>query len=513
MESFARSISSSSSERFRENGCGRNPGQSTGIRHPLWLAVHFPWLAGEVLSGGRPMAPDLLAVSEESRRGWLVYRASPAATRQGVQPGMTISAASVICPGLAVRRRRPGLETRRLQEVGDRMLSFSPIVSIRPPEILLIEVRGSLGLFQGLERLRTLIAGRLDAAGHVYRIAGAPTPLAAKYLARWGRQIIVEEKTALRSALGAMPAAVLDLDRNIIKRLSRAGIHTLRDLWRLPADDLARRFGASLVRDLDRLRGRHPDPQALYESPLHYSAALMLDWATDDLAQINQGVEYLLQQWVDYLRRSQRGTSGFNIICLPEAGAEKTRVDIGLRHISRDPDHLRRLAFERLERLELCGPVAGLVLDSERIHRLAGREGRLFEADEESGMQWRQSEELLAMHLGGRGLDPLRAVAEHRPELAWSMTRGRSMTGRSPAPGSRPLWLLNPPRPLEWPKEAFRHRGREMIIKGPERIETGWWDGHEQRRDYYVATDRRGRRLWIFRDLKRRQWYLHGLFA
>ena len=515
MEPFVRHVSSPSPDRVRGETRERNHEKSgvDGRPRPLWLAVHFPWLSGEVLIDGR-VSDDLLAVSEESRRGWLVHRASPGARRQGVQPGMTVSAASVICPGLAVRRRRPGLEKQRLQEIGAGMLSFSPIVSIQPPEILLIEVRGSLNLFRGLERLRMLIANRLDATGHVYRIAGAPTALAAKHLARWGREVVVEEKTALRSALGAMPVAGLDLDRATTRRLARAGIHILRDLWRLPTDGLARRFGTTLVRELDRLQGRHPDPQPLYESPLHYSSALMLDWATDDLAQINRGVEHLVQQWADYLRRSQRGTSGFSIICLPEARVEKVRVDIGLRHISRDMDHLRRLAFERLERLELEGPVTGLVLDSRRIHSLAGRSRQLFETDGESNMQWRQSEELLAIHLGGHGLDPLRAVAEHRPELAWSMTADPPAADRSPAAcGPRPLWLLNPPRPLHWTVEAFRHRDRSTVLKGPERIETGWWDRRDQRRDYYVATDPRGRRLWIFQDLKRGQWYLHGLFA
>lgn len=487
-----------------------NAGQPAISRRPapLWLAVHFPWLAGEVLSGGGPA----MAVSEETRRGWLVYRASPEALRRGVCPGMTISAASVIYPGLAARRRRPRRERRRLEELGDWMLSYSPVVSVQPPETVLLEVRGSLNLFGGVERLETLITRRLSAAGHIHHIAGAPTPAAAKTLAHWGRDGIVEEKSALRSALGAMPVVLLNIDRKTAKRLQQAGIRVLRDLWRLPADGLARRFGAGLVRELDRLQGRRPDPQPLHESRPRFSASLMLDWATDDLAHINRGVEHLLRQWADYLRRSERGTSGFTIECLPEMvenrGSRVTRVDIGLRRVSRDMDHLYKLAVERLDRVRFIAPVAELRLKSDRIHLFPGRSGQLFETGEETAVQWQQNEELLKIHLGGRGLETLHAVAEHRPEYAWhtetTAPPGGDMPGRH-----RPLWLLRDPSPLPWVGEASGHE----IIMGPERIETGWWDRRDQRRDYYVAVDSRGRRLWVFQDLRHRQWYLHGLFG
>jgi protein ImuB len=474
--------------------------------------VHFPWLAGEVLS-----TKKALAVSEESRRGWLVYRASGEARQQGVWPGMTVSAASVMCPGLAVERRRPHLEQKRLAEIGDWMLSFSPVVSVQPPETVLLEVRGSLGLFGGVEGLKASIGRRLDTAGHVYRIAGAPVPSAAKCLARWGREVVITDKPALRSALGDMPIGLLALEPKTAARLERAGMRVLRDLWRLPADGLARRFGAALVRELDRLRGGRPDPQPLHESPLRFSAVLMLDWATDDLAQVKQGVEHLLRQWTDYLHRSARATSGFSIECLPDDRADGvTRVDIGMRRLSRDRDHLRRLAGERLDRLRLPGPVAGLVLASDRIHPIRERSRQLFETDEDTAMQWRQSEELLAMRLGGRGLDTLHTVADHRPGLAWGTDENGSGSCL-PSGGQRPLWLLDSPRPLPWPRhwpaEPFTGRHAPKFLRGPERIETGWWDRRDQRRDYYVVMDSRGRRLWVFRDLRRRQWYLHGLFA
>lgn len=91
--------------------------------------------------------------------------------------------------------------------------------------------------------------------------------------------------------------------------------------------------------------------------------------------------------------------------------------------------------------------------------------------------------------------------------LKRGQTPKRGLTPISP----RPLWMLDEPQRLapargSWP--GLR------LESGPERIETGWWDGGDVARDYYVAIDARGRRLWIFRRrFIPRHWFLHGIFG
>jgi len=47
-----------------------------------------------------------------------------------------------------------------------------------------------------------------------------------------------------------------------------------------------------------------------------------------------------------------------------------------------------------------------------------------------------------------------------------------------------------------------------------ERIESGWWDGGDLRRDYFVADLDNGQRAWIFRQPGASDgWMLHGWFA
>ena len=36
------------------------------------------------------------------------------------------------------------------------------------------------------------------------------------------------------------------------------------------------------------------------------------------------------------------------------------------------------------------------------------------------------------------------------------------------------------------------------VLAGPERVESGWWDAHSIRRDYYILETSRGQRAWAF---------------
>jgi protein ImuB len=69
------------------------------------------------------------------------------------------------------------------------------------------------------------------------------------------------------------------------------------------------------------------------------------------------------------------------------------------------------------------------------------------------------------------------------------------------------LWLLQKPVGIEARKASLK------LVSGPERIEAGWWDEQDVARDYYMAENGRGQRLWVFRDHRTRSWFVHGLFG
>jgi protein ImuB len=119
--------------------------------------------------------------------------------------------------------------------------------------------------------------------------------------------------------------------------------------------------------------------------------------------------------------------------------------------------------------------------------------------------------------LGEEAVYGVASIPEHRPEAAWRRVQElplasalqRTDHGAADRVMPRPVWLLDAPLPLT---------NGLVLEQGPERIESGWWDGRGVARDYYVArrisdARQRGATLWVFQERQSKRWYLHGMFA
>jgi len=170
-----------------------------------------------------------------------------------------------------------------------------------------------------------------------------------------------------------------------------------------------------------------------------------------------------------------------------------------------------------MESLEIKSPVSSVFLQADVL--TDGMEaGRDLLGEQASATAVAALLERLRAHPGVEAVHGLRRVAGHRPESAWEAvsepgTTAMRMEGNSLPGGPRPLWILQSPRPLGAMAGRPVCRGALDLERGPERIETGWWDGGDIRRDYYVARHRCGMRLWVFQDRRDGGWYLHGLFG
>ena len=132
-------------------------------------------------------------------------------------------------------------------------------------------------------------------------------------------------------------------------------------------------------------------------------------------------------------------------------------------------------------------------------------------ADDRGSTSQTELVDRLAAKLGAEAIAGLSTADDHRPELAWRWQAPAGQRRTTAAPAStaevdRPLWLLDPPRPIN--TKQFK------LLDGPERIDVGWWedDAHALERDYFVAMAQSGARCWLYRDRERR-WYLHGYFS
>ncbi len=509
---------------------------------PLWLCAYFPDLPLEAANCAAGAARPF-AIFEENGGRRLVYMASAAAGAVGITHGMWLSQAYALCPALEIRPRDMAAERNRLSRLAIWAARFTPMVSLQPPQALLLEISGSLKLFGGLIKLKAELIDGLSASGACAQIAITPAPLASLLLASQGQSAELSEPEALRSALGRLPVSVLPLATGSIQRLLNSGVRDLHDLWRLPRESLARRFGPELLDFLDRALGLRPDPRRTFSPPPCFTAELELIRETDNTAALLDAARSLLTRLVKFLRERDGAIIHLRLdLC--DAQSPPSQLRVGTRHGTRDEEHLLNLLGEHLHRFRLPAPVLKLRLTTAAIqpfttsnetlfatkYGLANpplispfRKGFLAKGEiskgfhkhkrEKSTPDWQQILEKLQVRLGSEAVRGLESLADHRPERAWSYIepggQGHTINGKQ-----RPLWLFPNPRPLVSRQGHPWRRGPLSITKNPERIEGGWWDGRDIRRDYYIATDDDGSRLWIFRDLRGdRAWYLHGLFG
>jgi protein ImuB len=483
---------------------------------PLWLCAFFPEMsleaAGFEVGDAKPFA-----TFEEKGARRLVYAASAAASAAGITRGIPLAQAHALCPALKVQPRNKAVEMERLSRLATWAGWFTPTISLQPPQACLLEISGSLRLFGSLAKLKMALSDGLSAQGTCAHVAITPAPLASLLLASQGQNVELFGQEALRSTLGRLPTNVLPLDADSIRRLISIGVQNLHDLWRLPREGLARRFGPELLDFLDRALGLKADPRRAFHPLPRFTTELELPWEIDDTVTLLEAARCLLARLAKFLREHDAGITCLRLD-LYHAHSPPSRLRIGTRHTIRDERHLLSLLEEHLHCLRLSAPVLKLQLATVAIQPFIAESQALFvgqkSARQRSDRDWQQLLDQLQARLGRVAVHGLKPLADHRPERAWDYAEPDRPSSLVVDRMQRPLWLLPVPKPLVSRQGHPWRYGPLSVTKNPERIEGGWWKGQDIRRDYYIATDTDGSRLWIFRDLRgTRAWYLHGLFG
>lgn len=535
----------------------------------LWIGLHLPLLSLESFAAtlgpahsGRPVA------LVQAQR---IVQADGAALERGVRPGMKRATALALAPDLLPGQADAARDAQALQAVAHVALAFTPAVALDAQGAaaapagcaghgVRLEVQASLRYFGGLAALLQRLEQALQPLGHRLQIASAPTALGATLLARWRGDLASGAHStdieALRRLLDTAPLPLLGAGREQREALQGMGLRTLGDLRALPRSGLARRFGPALLAELDRARGEAPDPHDWVELPAVFSSRLELFARADSTEQVSAGARILLARLVAWAQarhgRIARFTLGLHheprrASCDPAdaAAPELTSLEIALAEPALDAAHLQLLLVERLARLPLAAPALELSLQCDELVAGAPPNAELFpsRATQRAGLA--RLIERLQARLGRAQVRSLVRLSDHRPEratqsrpadaaalLAGPMAAG-SLAGSGSAPDitimrsgaqnhplSRPIWLLPEPQPLREQAAGPLLDGRPLqLLGGPERIESGWWDGGLAARDYFIALAADGALVWIYRARLPQSagvgsgWFLQGRFA
>jgi protein ImuB len=421
---------------------------------------------------------------------------------------------------------------------------FTPRVSLVPPDGLVLEVKGSLHLFNGVEGLSRALASECASLGLKSMVALSPTPLSALVAARVGKPFVVTELTRLVGQLMPLPLAGLRWPQETFERLARMGVRTIGQVLRLPRAGFARRFGTDSLAMLDRLTGRSPDLHERFHARERFRRRRELNYELENQDALLGALAPLLAELGKFLEARQCGVMKLECL-LRHRHAEPTSCVLRLAAPVADVRRLTELLGERLSALTLPEPVRSCELRSSSLVLRVFSSNSVWQPGEYGGSGGVEATELierLRARFGPEAVYGLQVLPGHRPENAWGVRElsggyrvgagfgtvpggatqpaihGRR-SGRDGAPRPwpafrRPMWLLPVPRLLSERDGLPRRRGPLHLLGEPERIETGWWDGGDIARDYYTATDLHGVRLWIFRErTSPHRWFLHGVFG
>jgi protein ImuB len=476
--------------------------------------------------------PIVTAIRTGNRQ--LLAAVSPAARALGLAPGMPLTQARALVPGLDIRDADPAADAALLESLAlFAARRWTPRAAVSPPDGLFLDLSGTAHLFGGEEAMCRRILRFCARLGLTARIAVAGTYGAAHALARFsGQAISLCPNGAEAQAIAPMPLAALRIGEDALGAARRLGLEGVGELLAMPRAPLQRRFGRALLERLDQAIGRASEavdpvvPEDAPEAELRFAEPIASPEA------IAEALARLVSALTGTLGKRALGARAVRLICL-RVDNEEQGIAIGTARATRDASHLLRLMLPKIEEIEPGYGIDAMRLTALRVEPLAAQaiEGAL--AGERPAPDLSFLIDRLAGRIGARRLFRVGAVESDVPER--SVRRLSPLAGPAAWPKwPRPVRLLSPPERVEGvvallpdlPPRRFTWRGRAYRVRaadGPERIHGEWWRAREESdavRDYFQVEDEEGARFWLFRrgdgvdtrtgDLS---WYLHGVFG
>ncbi|WP_372777487.1 DNA polymerase Y family protein [Litorivivens sp.] len=482
----------------------------------MWLCIRFPrLLLGQALAPEqRQLGPQALLLNNR------IDEVNRAAAAAGVRPGQSLSTARSLCPELQCRQPDAEHMQQRLAQLALWAYRFTPEVSLAKPDCLLLNICGSLKLFDGFKPLfRRLRSGfrkrRIPASyglGH--------TPWAATLLS-YGQLDITTlldadgqlNEAAVIDQLNRQPSAHLPCDKQQQERLLTLGLNTLGELKALPDSALSRRFGKGFSRLLNQLYGSAPDPRPYFQPPDVFFSERQFNGELTRSEELRFPLAGLLDELGHYLQLKQwvcRQLRWQFCYC----NGEHDELVMPVSHAHFDRRQLLSLVLLKLERYTLRGAVDSLALHCTEFEAVQQRSTELFSDislfDHERQARYLALLDKLRARLGEQALWQPALREQHLPEQA----TGRETARNGPEDDfpERPLWLLESPLPLQEKNRQPCWQGPLTLLQGPERLDNQWWQ-QRQVRDYYIARTSHYALCWVYQDRLQQRWYLHGWFA
>jgi protein ImuB len=419
-------------------------------------------------------------------------------------------------------------ENDLLQQLIPSLLGVAPRVMLGANGIVWADARGMIA-----ESLARDLLDVFHEKEVKVRAATSITPICAEVAARYGNGrdgLIAIAPGSEREFLAPFPVGVLEPSLFLSTMLDGIGVESCGELARLDLESVEVRFGAEGAR-LWRL-SRADDSRRIFASMPRALPAASLDWVEYTLKDPERLV-FIINALVvnittDLKSRGQCAREMTMIFSL----ANRETFEHLVRPARSTASHKAwmRLIRAQLERITLPDGVVGITIRVESVTGEVERQGDIFDRGFATASA---AEETIAQLLDDQGavvvtprntqhplIDRRTEWISQDPAQASARIQLRERVVKATAAPRLTLQLLPEPRRIavktrrrrdhELPVE-FRDKHWQQIVSaaGPDRVSGGRWT-EPYAREYFRCVTDDGMMVWVYRDARTDEWFMHG---
>jgi protein ImuB len=420
-------------------------------------------------------------------------------------------------------------ENDLLQRLVPSLLGVAPRVMLGANGIVWADARG-----MNAESLaRDLLGVFHEKDVKKVRAATSITPICAEVAARHGhgkKGLVAIRPGSEREYLAPFPVGVLEPSLFLSTLLDGIGVESCGDLAKLDLESVEVRFGGEGAR-LWRL-SRADDSRRIFASMPRALPAASLDWVEYTLKDPERLV-FIINALVGNITTElkSRGQCAREMTMIFSLANRETFEHL-VRPARSTASHKAwmRLIRTHLEKITLPDGVVGITIRVESVTGELERQGDIFDRGFATASA---AEETIAQLLDDQGavvvtprntqhplIDRRTEWISQEPAQASARIQLRERVVKATAAPRLTLQLFPEPRRIavktrrrrdhELPVE-FRDKHWQQIVSaaGPDRVSGGRWT-EPYAREYFRCVTDDGMMVWIYRDARAGEWYIHG---
>jgi len=418
-------------------------------------------------------------------------------------------------------------ESELLKELVPELLTVAPRVTIGSRGVVWADARGLSAELLAKDLIDVFHRNDVEKV----RAAISLVPIAAEVAALHGNGGLIRIPVGTeREFLAPFPIGVLETSPFLASLLDGIGVERCADLAKLDLESIEVRFGAEGA-NLWRL-SRGDDTRRIFKTVPRALPSASLDWLDYTLRDAERLV-FIINSLVGNITTElkSRGQCAREMTLIFSLANRETLEHL-VRPARSTASHKAwmRLIRSHLERLSLPDGVVGITVRVESVTGEVEKQGDIF--DRGFGTA-RAAEEAIAQLLDDQGavivtprntqhplIDRRTEWVAQEPSQASARIQLRERVVKATAAPRLTLQLL--PEPRRVAVTTRRRRDHEMPTQyrdqewttlvsaaGPDRVSGGQWT-EPYAREYFRCVTDDGMMVWLFRDARDGEWYLHG---